>query len=419
MLTGLALHLGAGPLVVSVLAALPFAAQLVHLPSAWITASLGRRRVALWAVAASREIYWPLAALPFLPLSSRARLALLVAVAAISAVLSVVGNNAWTAWMGDLVPERLRGRYFGRRAAICTLGGTAASLVAGRVLDVAGLAHLEGQVFAALAAAAALSGIATTVLMARQHDVAEHPGAAGQRQPPLSAAIRQPLTDPAALRYLAYLMAWNGAVGMAAPLFPVHMLQNLKMGFLLMALQSAGVAVVRYLAAPLWGKALDRLGSRPVLVACSFGISVIPLIWLLPTPDFLWPAAIDSVFSGVLWSGHSLASFSLPLSVAPRERRPFYLAVFASASGLSFGVAAALGGGIAELLPRQLVVAGHPMFGLQQIFVASSLARLLAALLSLRVVEAGSRSTEVLLLMAGRWAGGRVARLPSGLMPRR
>jgi len=66
ILTGWALHLGATPLQVGALGALPQLAQLVQLPSAWATALFGRRRVAIAAVGLARQALLPLALLPFL-----------------------------------------------------------------------------------------------------------------------------------------------------------------------------------------------------------------------------------------------------------------------------------------------------------------------------------------------------------------
>ena len=37
---------------------------------------------------------------------------------------------------------------------------------------------------------------------------------------------------------------------------------------------------------------------------------------------FLWPLLADVVLAGALWSGHNLASFSLPLAVTPRATSP-------------------------------------------------------------------------------------------------
>ena len=126
VLTGWALYLHASALIVGLLGALTFAGQLVQLPAAWVSATFGHRKACIVTVAASRQALLPLVALPFLPLEEGSKQLLLVAVAAVSALLAVAGNNAWVSWMGDLVPHTLRGRYFGRRTALTTLGNTVA-----------------------------------------------------------------------------------------------------------------------------------------------------------------------------------------------------------------------------------------------------------------------------------------------------
>jgi MFS family permease len=386
ILAGWALHLGATPLEVGALGAIPQLAQLVQLPSAWVTAAFGRRRVAIAAVALCRQALLPLALAPLLGLSPAGTRALLLGVAALSAVLGVVGNNAWTAWMGELVPEGLRGRYFGRRTALCTLGGTLAGVGVARLLDACTSPGRADLALAALAAGACLLGAATTALMSRQHDV-PGPRAASPR---LDAALR-PLRDQSAQALLGYQLAWNAAVGVGGSFFTFYLLHDLRAGFTVVALHAAAGAAVRMLAAPLWGRALDRFGARPVLAACSFAAAGLPLVWLTATPAFLWPLALDAVVGGVAWSGHGLATFSLPLTTAPRRDRPFYLAAFAMTGGVAYAAATWLGGGLSTALPAAVATLGTAGgHGLELVFVLSAAGRFAAAFLALRVGEEGA-----------------------------
>jgi hypothetical protein len=166
------------------------------------------------------------------------------------------------------------------------------------------------------------------------------------------------------------------------------------------------------------GRAIDRAGARPVLLACSIGICAIPLVWLLPAPGRLWPLALDALMTGLLWSGHSLASFALPLSVAPRAGRPFYLSALAAAGGLSFALASGLGGAVAARLPATLSVLGRPAFGLQLLFVASSAGRLAATLVAARIFEPGSeplgRFLDQIARAPAAWTRRRHAQAPDG-----
>jgi MFS family permease len=389
VLTGFALHLGASAVEVGMVVALPQLAQAVQFPAAWATALFGGRRVAIAAVTLSRQALLPLAALPFLPLDPAVARGVLVACAALSAVLAVVGNNAWTAWMGELVPERLRGRYFGRRTAACTLGGSLAGVAVARGLDAAGGAGATSLVLAALALSASAVGLVTSALLARQHE----PAGLSPRAPTVRDLAR-PFRDPDARRLVVYQIAWNGSVGLAGGYFTFHMLENLRAGFTVVALHAAGTAASRVLAAPLWGRAVDRAGARPVLAASSLAAAGLPLLWLATSPDVLWPIAIDAVLGGIAWGGHGIAAFAAPLDVGARRDRPFYLAAFATAGGLAFAVAAALGGIAAAAAAPAARALGGSANGLELVFVLSSAGRFASAFLAFRAREAAPASCE-------------------------
>ncbi len=404
VLTGWALHLGCSPLMIGLIAALPQMAQLAQIPAAWTTSLMGHRRACLWMVGVSRQALLPMIALPFLPVPDSARQVLLVAVAALSAVLGVLGNNAWVAWMGELVPRSIRGRYFGQRTALCLLAGAIASAGAGVLLDwlrPRGQADLALSVLAAFACGA---GAVTTLLLMRHHDPSQgQPSGAFE----LEAALA-PWRTPGTRGLMAYQATWNFAVGLSGSYFALFMLRDLRMGFTLMALHGTASAVVRMFCAPLWGKAIDRFGARPVLITSSFAISVIPLLWLFPAPGALWPLAIDILLSGSLWGGQALAIFALPLSVTPRKGRPYHLAVVAMAAGLAFSVATALGGVVAQSLPTTFVLGGRAWSNLQVLFLLSAGARFLAAGWGLRVTEPGSqRVSEMLRMLPGLFAPAR------------
>lgn len=338
VLTAWALHLGATPLVIGVLGALPLAAQVLQVPAACLTERLGPKALAVAAVGASRLVWVPLALLPALSLSAPAALGLLVAVVALHAVLAVVGNNAWTAWMGDLVPASVRGRFFGRRTAWITAGGVVASLGAGVVLDGPGRDRPD-LALSGLAAAALAAGLVSLALLAHQHG----PRVLGPARGPASAML-VPFADRRVRPYLAYLVAWNAAVGLSASFYSFHMLAYLGTGFVLAALHGVGVALVRIATAPLGGAAVDRHRAEPVLALTSAGIALVPVAWFLAAPASLWILAVDAVLAGALWAGHGIASLDLALDRAPAAARPYYLGAFAAAGGAGFGLASVAAG---------------------------------------------------------------------------
>jgi MFS family permease len=407
--TAWALHLGAGAAVFGLLGALPLGAQVVNLPITWFTEHLGRKRVTVWAVGAARLIYLPLPLLPLLPLAPGTRLALFLLVVACSTILGVAGNNAWQAWMGDLVPRSIRGRFYGRRTIYVSVAGTLASLAAALWLDWrrAAMATALGT----LTVGACLAGLASVALLRRQAEPRRerHPSPGGRGFP-----IREIVADPLVWPFLRYQVAWNAAVAISASFFSFHMLTNLKTGFLVVATHGVVVAAVRIAGAPLWGHAVDRVGARPVICLCSFGISVAPLIWFLTTPDRLWPIGLEAMTSGLFWAGHGIAGADLSIELAPRRRRSVYLAVIATGAGLGFALSSLLAGRLAAALPARLDVAGHWLTGIHVLFLLSSIGRGAASLLALRIQDPGARGgvRDVVRLMAAGVRAGAPARIP-------
>jgi MFS family permease len=390
VLTAWALYLGASPFTIGLLVALPLAAQVLQVPGAWLTLAFGPKAVAIAAIGASRLLWLPMVALPFVGLPTETALHVLIGVVALAAVLGVIGNNAWTAWIGELVPGAIRGRFFSRRTVYISIASTVASLGAAGALDGLGARGWVGPTLGGLAAIACVAGVLSLYLLHRQHDPAR---AHAPERPDWRVLIRV-ARAPQAWSFLRYLLSWNSAVALSASFFSLHMLVNLQTGFALAALHGVGVATVRIISAPLWGRAVDRLGARPVLVLCSFGIASVPAVWLFVTPAFLWPLALEAALAGALWGGHGIATMDLTVKLSPGPERPFYLAMFAAASGLGFAVAAAVAGLLASHLPARFELLGETWANLHVLFLLSALARLVAAVPALRIQEPGAQDVR-------------------------
>jgi hypothetical protein len=77
----------------------------------------------------------------------------------------------------------------------------------------------------------------------------------------------------------------------------------------------------------------------------------------------------------------------LTLNSAPADRRPYYVAVFGATSGLGFGIASVLAGLVAASLPGRWEAFGTSWTAIHLLFLASAVARALAAFTALRIEE--------------------------------
>ena len=376
--------------MLGLLAALPFLAQAAQIPIAYVTAHIGVKRATIAGIAGSRQLYFGLVLVPFLPIGNHARGAVLVVVAALAALLNVLGGNGWSAWMGNLLPPSIRGRYFGRRTSMCTLASAVAALVTGAVLDGGRRLGHVGISLGVLAGIVGVTGVVCWLLLSRMH-LPSAPTEAPSLH--LSDAVR-PLADKRARGVVAYQAVWGAATGLACTFYALFMVENLEIGFLGVTLHAVTSSLARTFAAPLWGRAVDRVGVRPVLVVSAAGIAVVSLAWVFASPSCLWILAIDALVAGGLDAGQMLGSMTLPLRVSPREKLPFYLAAFGMANGLVFGLASIAGGAVAASLPDRVHLFGGAVSGYGLLFAGSSALRGAAALIASRIAEPGARTVR-------------------------
>ncbi len=374
-LTGLALFLGASDFEIGVVAALPFIAQAAQLLSPWLMPIAGgRKKITMLGLTAGRLLWLPL--IPVLFLSGAWRLNVLFAILLLSSVATMLATPAWFSWMADIVPRRIRGRFFGTRSAVIAVATLIATVGGSVALDMLLSRDMEAAGFGLLLALALVAGFWALRVMQRLPD-------SNSRTEPIRYNLKEmlkPLSDTKFRGLLKVFFTWNLSIGLSAGFFAPHMLLNLKMSFFQIGVYSAGATLVAIATNRPWGKLIDRFGPRAVLTTCAAGISLIPLVWLFPRADYLWVLIPEAIYSGLLWTGFNLAAFTIPLDKSPRERRPAYLAMFAVITGIAFFIGSVLAGFIADVYDDlAFVVGAQTIVNYHILFVISAVMRMLTA----------------------------------------
>jgi MFS family permease len=346
-----------------------------QIPGAKLTDRYSRKSIWLFAQVIAKIALWvPIVLLPFMKLGDP--MFWLIVFTSLSAFVIGMRTPAWTSLIGDIVPENVRGRYFGRRNAILGAVGIAATLAGGYVLTLYG--------FPAIFLLFIVLSIVAIPFFMRQyepprrkvfhyrHRISINPGK-------WKHSLKS--NRPMAL-FTLYMLLTNFFIEMVAPFYSVYMLRELGFSYTTFSVLVVLGVVARIISFRYWGRLNDRFGSRKIFIVCAFLGVFVPFWWMWVSGPV--SAAIVQIYDGLIFSGIDLVAFNYLLDVTPAERRPQYVANY----NFFIGIGAMFGGLTGAFLAT--VVEGQTFLlfgGLQLIFMASFLLRLCGLSLLPKVSE--------------------------------
>ncbi|MCL2545160.1 MAG: MFS transporter [Clostridia bacterium] len=401
--------LHADDFLLGLIAAVPVAANTVQIVIAhWMQRYQKRRFFLIFFGLLGRFFWIPIALVPyFVPNGQHSAQMMLVAVfvVAVSIGNSFV-NLGFTSLVADIVPMRIRGRYFSARLSVSLVTGLLGGLGASYLVDTLGTPGYTVALIIAGVASMADIVCFFWVKFPPMYQVQD------KKQRGMLATLRVVLADKRFMRVVFCFTCWAFSVNVAVPFFNVHMLESLRMSYTqITAMNQIASNVIALLILPLWGKPLDRFGNKAILQICSRVCMLTPFVWLFVTPGNLWLILVSSLITGAFWSPIDIAQQNFYFNASSAENRAMYVAVFFAVFNLC-GVA--LSNAVGGYLVQNVfggTVAGVPL--LQRLgWTKYHLVFLLSCVLRVAVVfglfprlrEEGERKPRVALAtMGGEW----------------
>lgn len=366
-----ALALGATNTQMGILSSITnLAAALALLPGARLDERIAsRKRIVVWGSFVHRLLLIAIALLPLL--FNGGAIYVFVALVALRQFFVQLGYPAWSAFTADLVPARIRGRYFGARNIGLGLAALIFTPIAGGLAELIGLpqGYQTGFIIAALI------GFGSTLVF---RSIPEPPRSRSAEL--AQASLKQPLrallaAHPRFAAFSAVAVLWNLSIMVAGPYFSVYIVRNLAASPIQIGLLAAANSLTNILGQRVWGRLNDRRGAAWVMAVTGLLIPLIPAFYAV-APNAWYLLAVEA-FSGFLWSGYSLASFNLMLGLAPADQRARFTAVYQIAVfSASF---------VGPLLGTLLV----SIWDIRLLFWLSAAGRLIASALFMLTVRAG------------------------------
>jgi MFS family permease len=373
-----ALALKASTPQIAFLAAVPpLLGSFTQLFSAWLGSRGVRRRPIILGGVALQALSWlPIICLPLLFPRHAAEL-LILSVVLYFAAANFTGPQ-WSSLMGDLVPERRRGRYFAHRTRLMSLTSFIALVSAGALLH---LGQQLGRAYWGFVAVFSIALLARLFSLYQLTRMVEPAQTAATLAPVFTRDLLARVRRSHFARFSMFFACMSAAVFVAAPFFTVYMLRDLQFSYLEYTASTAVSVLAQFLALNLWGRISDAFGNRVIMAVTGLVIPVLPLLWLVST-NFWYILAIQA-FGGLSWAGFSLSAGNFLYDAVAPQRRSQYVALHTvlASIGLFFGALA--GGLLAPNLPRSTEIAGITIdwvSNLYWIFLLSALARALVAL---------------------------------------
>ncbi len=292
-------------------------------------------------------------------------------------ILANIGYPAWFSWMGDLVNEKFRGRWFSKRNLIVGFVSIILAISASFFLDYTKKNNWIMFGFITLFSLALLSRLTCWKTFKKQYEP-EIKLKDGYYFSFWDFVIKAPKNNFGKFSIFRAVLQFSTSI--SGPLLVVYLLRNLEFNYTTYMIIILAGTLFSLAVLELWGKFADKYGNYKVLCITSILIPTIPILWILsPSPIYL--ILVPSLISGVSWAGFNLtASNFIYDNVSPSKR-----GIASSYYNMLNGVGIFLGAGLGALLIKILTTSSIEPIIL--IFIIGGIARMIVVFVFLPKIK--------------------------------
>ncbi|ANE46281.1 MFS transporter [Paenibacillus swuensis] len=336
-LTGYMLYLGATSEQVGIALAIPAFANLIQLFIAFYMHRFPNRKLALVLLGGSHRILWALTGfIPFL-MPKELWVGTFIGMFLLSFVMASASGVFWTSLVADIVPAKVRGRYFGIRNTIHGAVAALAVLVGGQILD----RWPEETGFMILYAIALICTVVNIYYLACY----PNPTMAEASESKSYKLLLKPFKDRTFFKASLFLALWILLQNAVVPLFSYMMLDVHGISIQWVSIITTMQMLVMMASYYIWGNLNARYRTRTLLFWTLPMIGLSCLLWgagsLLPILPVL--VAIH-ILLGFGTGGFNQLVFNLIIEDAPRADVPIYIAVYSGLTGITGFLGPLIGG---------------------------------------------------------------------------
>jgi len=349
-----ALMFHASNIVIGILTAIPFLANLMQLVSTWIIENIHKRKIVSVVSSFLGRVALFFIALTPIFFHNYEIIALLLFVTILN-IFGALSNGAFNSWMKDFVPEKIRGRYFAKRSRISVSVATLLSILAAIYIDGLFIGTLNEsliQKYSVLFMAAFILGIIGIIFLSKIPEPKMNSNGKFHIKD-----LTRPFADQGFKKLLIFMFVWSFAYNLSTPFFVVYMLKRLALSIIFVISVTALGQFITVLMLPLWGSFVDKFGIRPVMKLSAIFYLVALALWpytTLPEGYVLTIPIIISIYIliGFSTGGLMLSSTVFAFKMAPKDNSVPFITVNGTVISIAAGISPLFGGTISDILDK-------------------------------------------------------------------
>ncbi|AZK47866.1 MFS transporter [Paenibacillus lentus] len=375
-LTGYLLYLGATSGQLGFVLAITTFVNIAQIAVAFLIQRLTSRKWALVLFISLHRILWAFTGLvPFL-FPQQYWVSAFIAFYVAAFLFNTVGAMLWNSLISDIVPARVRGRYFGIRNTFLNALGTLTMFIGGMLLD----RFPESQGFLYLYIIVWVCALANIITFMFYPDVTFERSVESKFLP----MLRKPLQDSSFIKATLFLASFLFLQNLVVPLYSYVMLELLKINYQTISLLSVSQTLTMMGSFYIWGNLNARYSNRRLLFWTLPIIAASILSWGLLSAFPQLPVLFSAhMLFGIGVGGFNQLAFNFMIGDTPKSERPMYMAMYSAITGVAAFFGPLLGGKVYEWIADWAKWA--QVFGMQ--LVVGSAMIVLALVLGRRILR--------------------------------
>ena len=281
-----------------------------------------------------------------------------------------IASPAWFSWMGDVVDEKYRGRWFSKRNYILGIITLIFTILAALFLDFFKKNNWVMFGFMILFSLALISRLICCYYFVKSYE----PKLKIRKKSYFSFfrfIKKAPSNNFGKFTIFRSLLSF--AAYIATPFFAVYMLRNLGFSYVTFMAVVLSHTLFGLFIMKWWGKFADKYGNYQVLKITAILLPIYPILWLISgSPIFL--IFFPSLIKGIALAGFNLSASNFVYDSVKPEKRGLAISYY----NLLNGIGIFLGAGLGAILVKVLTISF--MDKILFIFLISGFARMIVSL---------------------------------------